>query len=82
MRPAAASMRTTSSRASSGISSLPALEPLAVHADLAQRLLQVVRGDRGELLELGIRARERVRAPLGELGALGDLRLERLVQSA
>ena len=83
MRPAAASMRVDVRAASPRASRRCArCEALAVHADLAQRLLQVVRRDRGELLELGVRAGERVRAPLGELRALGHLRLERLVERA
>ena len=81
MRPAAASMRAMSAWTSSGTSSRLPLEPLAVHADLAQRLLQVVRRDGCELLELGVRAGQCVCALLGELGALGHPRLERLVES-
>ena len=38
-------------------------QPLGERAHLAQRLLQVVRGDRGELLELLVRARELGGAP-------------------
>ena len=37
---------------------LAALQQLGVHRDRRQRRLQVVRGDRGELLELGVGARE------------------------
>ena len=42
-----------------------ALEHLAEARDLAQRLLEVVRGDVGELLELGVRALERERLGAG-----------------
>ena len=76
MRPAAASMRDDVALHLLGDLLAPPVEALAVHADLAQRLLQIVSGDRRELLELGVRARERVRAPLGELRALRHPRLQ------
>ena len=50
------------------LSRVAALEHLAEARDLAQRLLEVVGGDVGELLELGVRALERE-------GLLLDLRL-------
>ena len=46
------------------LAAVAALEQLAEAGDLAQRLLQVVRGDVGELLELGVRARELARLRL------------------
>ena len=55
---------------SSSWPAVAALEHLAEARDLAQRLLQVVRGDVGELLELGVRALE-----VGGLGAQLLLRL-------
>ena len=59
MRAAAPWMRTMSSRlsASRAVASAP-LQPVAEGADLAQGLLEVVRGDRGEVLQLAVAALE------------------------
>ena len=55
-----------------------ALEQLAEARDLAQRLLEVVRGDVGELLELGVGALQRERLGVDlRLGRAQDLELAR-----
>ena len=65
------------------------LQPVAEGLDLAQRLLEVVRGDEGEVLELAVAALELEGRLLeafvggGELGRpLGDPRLELVVRGA
>src|SRR5207244_6613589 len=54
----------------------PLPQSVAEHADLAQRLLEIMGGDKGELLELGVRASELTGPLLGGGGALGDSLLE------
>src|SRR5581483_5484196 len=60
----------------------PLAETVAEHPDLPQRLLQVVRGDRRELLELGVRACELPAALLDGGRAFGDAALERQIEAA
>ena len=77
MRATAAVVRSMKRCASPSSRSLVApRQQLGVAGDGAQRLLQIVRGDVGELLEIGVRARQLLGAPpqrvLGLL-ALGDV---------